>query len=92
MVGVWIYILKEEPTGFADRLDAARERNRGEDGSLIFGLSNERMEFPFSKNQGPGGGGGCEKGKIRNSLWNMSTLRFFLDMGVLTKQLDLQAC
>lgn len=40
MVGVWIYILKEEPTGFADRLDAARERNRGEDGSLIFGLSN----------------------------------------------------
>lgn len=41
MVGFWIYILKEEATGFADGLDAACERNREvEEGSLIFGLSN----------------------------------------------------
>lgn len=37
MVEVWIYILKEEPTVFADRVDAACERNgEVEDGSLIF--------------------------------------------------------
>lgn len=36
-----MYILKEEPAGFADRLDAAREGNReGEGGSLVSGLSS----------------------------------------------------
>ena len=47
--------MKEEPTRFADGLEVAYKRNREvEDGSLIFGLSNLRMEFPFTEMGEPG--------------------------------------
>lgn len=86
-------ILKEEPIGLAAGLDVACERNREvEDGSRIFGLSNRRMAFPFPQMREPGGGAGCEKGKIRSSLLNMLSLSCFLDMEMLSKQLEIQVC
>lgn len=58
------YVLKEDPTGFADGLEVAYKRNREvEDGSLIFGLSNLRMEFAFTEMGEPGRRIHCRKGR-----------------------------
>lgn len=49
------------------------------------------MEFPFTEMREPRKRAGFEKGEI-NSLLSMSNLRCFLDMEILSKQLDIQVC
>lgn len=79
------YVLKEDPTGFSDGLDVAFERQRQvEDGSLIFGLNNSRMEFPFTKIMEPGGGRVVRSGDREFTLEYVK-LEMFLVVAILSK-------